>query len=218
MILVSATEPPALRAIASDMRATTLPESYGCDFLFSHAGALYGVQRKEIADLVASTRDGRLGKELGQMVSLAGSMIVVEGAVRWTEDGSWLGRAPWSRSQHLGLLWSVQARGVWVNSTADMAGTVELVRSWETWTRKKEHYGLVARPAVVPAWGTATNEEYVEWVLQSLPGVGPKRAKDLLRAVGNPLTWRVTRDEIAGVPGIGKKTLDRMWKVFASDQ
>ena len=59
-MLVSPTERPPISELGE---SSSRPEKYGVDVMFLANGAVVGVQRKAIADLVASARDGRLGKE-----------------------------------------------------------------------------------------------------------------------------------------------------------
>lgn len=211
VIGISPTEPmfTALGPISS------IPERYGCDFIFGADSGLYGVQRKEYNDFVASVMDGRLGKELGQMVSLQQGMLCIEGRPQWTEDGMWLGRTRWSRASHFGYLWGVRARGVWVEYTDSPAETAALVTMWERWVNKPEHGSLVVRggpPA--PAWGKASNVEFQEWMLQSMPGVGAKVAHAIVETLGCPLAWKVGVEELMSVPGIGKVRAEKLIGVF----
>jgi ERCC4-type nuclease len=213
-IIISPTE-PLFRTLG---HVSSIPETHGCDFMFQARGRLYGVQRKEFGDFVASVMDGRLAKELGQMVQLEQAVLCIEGRPQWTEDGYWVGPTRWNRTAHYGYLWSVRARGVWVEWTEDARETGGLVAAWEHWCNKDTHSALVARSGPpAPAWGTATNEEYVEWVLQGMPGVGPKLAHALVeRFSGSPFRWKdeVTVESLTGLKGVGKVKAERLLEVF----
>ena len=219
MILVSPAEPKHIRdaLTAGDARTHSLPEQYGADFLISHDGAMVGVQRKEVKDFIASVSDGRLGKELIQMRALSLGVLVVEGRVKWSDDGAMLGEWAnrWTRQGWNSAMWSVNARGVWVGVTDDWRATVEYVRGLESWVRKADHQGLLQRPSATGAWGNPTNVEYVEWLLQGLPGIGAKKARDVVLELGvGVLKLGVTREELMGVKGLGKVGVDRIIAVF----
>src|SRR5688572_29969153 len=119
--MVSAAEPKSLQGLGT---YSPLPEQYGCDFLIPCPVGMVGVQRKEIHDLIASRGDGRLVRELAQMKQLDIAVLLVEGRLKWTSDGKLLSsRTSWTRPQHLGLLFSVQSSGIWVNSATDIQDT-----------------------------------------------------------------------------------------------
>src|SRR5215472_11777188 len=103
-MLISPTEPAEFRVLGE---VSSVPELYGADFLmYGPKIGRVGVQRKEINDFVASIRDDRLAKEVAQLKSLNVGMLVLEGGVEWTNDGSLLStRSPLSRAQFLGTLW-----------------------------------------------------------------------------------------------------------------
>lgn len=214
--LVAPSEPAALKALGT---VSSLPEKVGCDVLAWVAGKKCGVQRKEVGDLLKSVGDGRLAKELAQMqaANVAARLLVVEGRVRWTGDGVMVGQwgAEWTRAQWAGLLWSVQEMGAWVSFTDDVAGTVEEVQWFFAWCAR-EHRSLHTRPGPGSMWGArATGEEWAQWALQGMPGVGPKLAARVMQAFGRvPLRWDVGRDELLAVEGMGPKKVDALWRLF----
>lgn len=168
---------------------------------------LVGVQRKEIADLIASVRDGRLAKELAQMTQLAIGVLVIEGRVRWTSDGELLSsRSAWTRAQHLGLTFSIQSQGYWINSTEDMDDTMSFVLSLEKWLSKERHTLGRVRPKVKGEWGNATSKEWGIHLLQSFPGVGYGQATAIYERFGGvPLAWTVEEWDLMDVKGIGAR-------------
>jgi len=177
------------------------------------------VQRKEYRDLVASAQDGRLAKEIAMSGELRGALLVVEGVARWTGDGELIdGYARWTRQQHYGLLWAVQAKGWWVSEARDANETVLVARWFQRWLKKKKHVSLDAgsRPGPVNAWGRATDEDWLVHLVSGLPGVGPERARGIVKEVGCPFAWRVSKDDLLKVEGLGPKTVDKIWKAVQS--
>lgn len=208
-MLIAPTEPLPIRALG---RTHSLPEKRGVDVLFAAGGRWVGVQRKEIHDLVASVRDGRLHREVQQMgTCLAGgglgiAVLVVEGRFTWTVDGEWIEQGyRWTRRQHRGLLWSVRSRGIWVETTSNADDTAGLCRDLEAWAKKDRHSSLDHRPGPVGMWGKATTREYASHVLQGFEGVGPELAGRILDHFGRlPIGWLVTAADLEAVHGIGK--------------
>lgn len=170
-------------------------------------GGWWGVQRKEAKDFLASVHDGRLAKEFLQMKRLHQGVLLLEGSWRWTSSGELFQTYGfrWTRSSHRGYLWSVRQAGVWVEATDGLSQTVELVPHLATWSNKTEHGSITRRASAPASWGAASNRDYQLWILQSLPGVGPKVAAAILDTLGMPLAWTVGELELMSVPGVGKK-------------
>lgn len=212
-MLIAPSEPPALKAIG---RSSQKPERFGADILFPAQGRLVGIQRKTIADLLASVRDGRLQREMAQMSRLGLAVLIVEGRPRWTLDGQLIstsaGFGPqWSRSQHRGLLWSVQAKGVSVTHTDDLADTIDTVRDLAGWSRKRAHQSLNRRPKPSSTWGKAGHRDFALHLLQSFDGIGPIQAEAILDHFGGvPLMWLATERQLMQVPGVGKTRAKRL--------
>jgi len=211
-MLVSATEPPALRKIGTVSMA---PERYGCDLLFASRGKWFGVQRKEFKDLLASMTDGRIAQQMGMMKSLEQSMVVIEGmqGARWGTGGELVdGYARVTRGQIRSLLWSVRDRGVWVDFTDGLDDTIRLVQDFERWCKKPEHKSLSTRPGPVNTWGRVGDRDWELHLLQGLPGVGVELAGRILDEVGMPLGWRVGEEELLGIKGLGKGKVEKMMR------
>lgn len=213
MPLVAPTEPKPMHVLG---KLSSLPERHGADVLLHVAGGVgwVGVQRKEMSDLVASVNDGRLAKEVQQMRAgfLSRAVLVVEGRPKWTLDGALVsGFTNWTRDQHLALLFSVQAEGVWVGGTDDVAGTVSYVRALDGWLRKSKHTALVRRPGPVSMWGKPTNEDYARHLVMGLPNVGPELARRIVEKFGIPFRWKVGVEDLMTVEGIGKKKAESIW-------
>ena len=60
-----------------------------------------------------------------------------------------------------------------------------------------------------------TDEETQEYVVAALPAIGPKAAQDLLNHFGSILdVMRASGEQLQEVPGIGKKTAQRVKKII----
>lgn len=213
-MLVSPAEPAKLRELGV---TSSRPERFGVDFMFVARAQWCGVQRKEIADLVASIYDGRLAKELGQMKQLAHAALIVEGTVNFTMDGhlmlSGYGEGL-TKKQYKGILWSVQSRGIWVDRTDNMGETAEVVTWLESYLQKGKHSSLETRPTPTGVWGKPDNDEYARHLVMGLPGVGPELATRIVSRFGVPFGWRISPEDLVDIPGIGKKKAQQLWEAL----
>lgn len=208
-MLISPTEPPALKAIG---RVSLLPERWGCDLMFASRGGFIGIQRKEFKDLLASMQDGRLAQQLKMMNGLALALFVIEGmeAADWQDDGQLMSRYhSVTKDQIRSLLYSVRERGMWVEYSTDLSDTIAVVKAFEAWEKKEGHRALDVRPGPVSMWGKADNRDWQMHLLQGLPGIGIEMAGRVLDELGMPLCWSVTREELLAVPGLGPKKVDK---------
>ena len=208
-MLISPTEPEPLRALG---RTSAIPERYGCDFLLltKHLGQV-GVQRKELSDLVASVYDGRLAKELDQMQALGQAILLLEGKPQWTVDGSLISRGQWTKAQHRGTLWSIHSRGLWIDTVASQAESIEYLSLLTRWCQKDRHHQLRSRPKAKSVWGTVGDRDWGIHLLQSFPGVGYETAASIFDKCGGvPLAWTVKPSELEGVDGLGKKRVGKL--------
>lgn len=186
--------------------------------MFSNGEIVVGIQRKRFPDdFLASLRDDRIAKELGQMETLGAKILILEGIPRWNEAGAerYLHgvRTSFTESQLIGILASLQhLHGVEIYWTDDQAGTIRLVKRLHGWFnnakgKTAETSSLRKRNAPPKDdWGKRGSKDWQNWILQSFPGVGPKVARAIRDHFGYlPLTWAVTEDELLEVPGVGKK-------------
>jgi ERCC4-type nuclease len=176
-----------------------------------------GLQRKTVPDLFASIRDGRLTRSVSAMSALDVAVLVIEGEVRWSAEGfaeptGPTGRpvTPWHRDAYRSLLWSVRARGIWVEAVPDVDSTVATVLSLHRWAGKATHDTLDRRPGRRGADPTAVH------VLQGLAGIGPRLASRIVEHFqGLPIAWTVTERELASVRGIGPVRAKRLSESLA---
>lgn len=224
-MLVSSTEPKKFHSLGT---LSTGPEDFGVDFMWhvlrDEQHELWGVQRKEIKDLVSSADDGRLTKESAQIAALHQAILIIEGTPTFTLDGQLVlpgrrgTRNRWNRPDFAGLLLSLQHKGFWVLITGSSDETIEAIRAAERWSRKPEHHSLDHRPGPRGVWGsTPTEKDWALHVLQSAPGVGPAMAKAIFAKHGLPIRLTVTREQLMEVPGCGPKKADKIIAAFGGD-
>ena len=220
LLHIAGSEPASLRAIG---RVSQLPEQYGCDVFWVTRGEKYGVQRKELGDLLSSVDDGRLGKELAQMRS-AGvrGVLVIEGTPAFTTDGTLVrnhGR-PWTVSQWYGVVFAAM-QDCGVTQTRNLTETIRVVELYYAWSLKDRHGSLQGRPAPKGLWGSdPTNEDFAVHVLTAIPGIGPENARNIFKACGNklPLTMSVDWATIEEIRGLGPKKVATLKKLFGSGE
>jgi ERCC4-type nuclease len=206
-LVVSSTEPAKLRKLGEYV--TTTPEVYGVDFMWAVVDQTWGIQRKEIADLVSSLTDGRLGMEIQQLQRLAHPILIIEGDPQWTTDGVLMAQygAEFTQKRFTSLKATMQmVYGAHVFTTKDIRSTATTIEHLVEWSRKEGHDSLVRRPKLKSEWGTADASDFRCWMLQSVPGVGPKVAQAVDTALaGSPYAMRVTEKELLAIPGVGPK-------------
>ena len=201
VIYVSPAEPSELFPLGE---TSSLPETMGCDFLFATPHGLVGIQRKAVQDLVASIRDDRLCRELGQSETLTQMVLLIEGDWRWDQIGNSRAVEGFSRAQLDGLLLSVQQEGWWVVFSESLRETVGVIRRIETWFSKAKHGSLRTRNKAAGAvWGSHTNRAWGCHWWQTIEGIGYGMAGVLYDTIGVPVIWTVTEEELLAIPGIG---------------
>jgi len=213
---VSSTEPHEFHQLGD---VSTLPEKYGMDFLWYTKGWC-GVQRKEIKDLSASLRDGRLGREIAQMESLKHKMLIVEGMIEQVGDQiiyrnqPLMGKALWWAT-----LWGLQANNISITFTRNKTETAAAVQAYEHWTSRDTHTALsrTRNTPKVNSWGQHTNREFQIHMLTGLPGVGRGTAETIINHFGHmPINWTATEEQLCEIPGIGKTKAQRMLKALGN--
>ena len=93
-----------------------------------------------------------------------------------------------------------------IDMTTSVFDSVKAIQRREAYLAKPKHdlHLVRSRPF---SMGTA-EADLGEYVLSAFPGIGAKRAIDLMRYTGGqiPLQWTIGEDELRQVPGIGKAT------------
>ncbi|RKZ12910.1 hypothetical protein DRQ53_14090 [bacterium] len=218
-VLVSPAEPASVK-LKIGGTVSAKPEDFGVDFMWASHGKWFGVQRKRFPDdLMASLKDGRLQKELGQMQSLEMAFILLEGFGTWTVDGKVVNQyIDLDVSTMFSLMASItMSFGVPVYRVSDERELVKGVLALQSWTDKGKHVGgvssLSGRPNVSGKWGTADSKEWALHFLQGMKGVGPVQAKAIYEHFGGiPMTWVVDGpEEFEAIEGIGKVRAKALW-------
>lgn len=216
-MIVSPTEPLKLRRLGE---VSMFPETFGCDVIMSSSAGWIGVQRKEVADLVASIYDNRLGEQVAKMQGLAEKVLLIEGTLNWSTEGVLLGDR-WTkleRSTLRKILWGLRKRGVWVDWSDDVADTARYLTELESWVRKKGHKGLGMRGAARSVWGRADNRDWQIFLLQGLPGVGPEMAERILDQIGMPIGLVPdAAARLTEVKGVGPRTVERIMEALGGN-
>lgn len=211
-MFISSAEPKSLQGLGT---YSPLPEMYGSDFLISCPVGLVGVQRKEVHDLIASRADGRLARELAQMKQLDIGVLLVEGRLKWTSDGQLsTSHSKWTREQHLGLLFSIQSGGVWVNSSDSLMESREYLSRLELWMMKMDHKGINVRPKPQTAWGQLKDKDWGVHFIQGIDGIGPGVAGAIFDKFGVPFGLTVSKEDLESVDGVGPKRAEKIVRMF----
>lgn len=199
-MLVGRNEPHALSALGP---YSDLADKFGADFLLLAHGQWIAVQRKEVRDLVASTRDGRI-KDLRERSSEVGrAVLLVEGSFEWSyvlgchEEMS--RRCPgFTRAMWTGIQLAIQQAGIWLVRTDDLLDTAQTLVQMESWFVKAEHGSLFREPR---------SKEPPEVQMWRFLGVGQKTAEVLHQNLGSPFMFRedITEETLMAQPGIAKK-------------
>lgn len=212
-MLVSSSEPLALRQLGV---SSDVPEQFGSDILLMVKNiGLVGVQRKEVADLVASARGDRMGKQLAQMSRLGLGVWIIEGDWQWTTNGVSLKVNGFTKKEYDGLMFSIQSRTYWIVSTSNLSETIECVSHLASWLTKDKHQSLNRRTnPQSQTWGRANSRDWGLHWWQSFEGVGVEMAGRLYDAFGIPVSWSVEIGDLMSVKGVGKKTAERILGTF----
>lgn len=220
-MLVSPTEPTRLRKLG---KVSSLPETYGCDFLFIDHAKRTGVQRKEFpADFMASLNDGRMYELVREMMELDRGILIIEGYGRWTEDGALekdYGRGL-TKQDFYKLIYTLSFEwGIEVFQNGGMDETAGMLMAMEEWAAKKKHVSLDTRPGVRgDGWGQVKERDAAVHVLQSWNGVGPDVGGKVYDHFGRlPLKWTVSKGEMLEVGGVGKVTVEKFGKLVEFDE
>ncbi len=211
MILVSPSEPAEFLDLIPDAVRSTLPERFGADFLAVRNGLTAGVQRKTPQDIVASLEDGRLVEEINRLKRLDAPVLLLEGEgfaparSRYTgeqvlrlifsvqAEGVWFLTSPGIEATAAAVTelvgWLAKGRHLSIKTrpkTVDRDGWGRATdRDWAVFLLQGfPGIGPVLAEAIydrfgrVPLAWTCSEEE-----LREIDGIGPKRAKDLIRCL-----------------------------------
>ncbi len=194
-VFVSPTEPAILRVLGE---VHLLPEEHGVDII--DLATRTGIQRKTYSDLAASLRDGRLAKQTAQMQDsklLRRSVLLIEGM---PDSGFATSDFPYAVYQKLFL--TLQETGMYYAASKDIQQTVQCVQAIFEHFGQTTHNSVRRPPTVTADWRVT--------MLQLFPGIGPKRAQEIVDKLGFPLSVDERVREI-----VGKSVWERMMKYMS---
>lgn len=195
------------------IKISSLPEQHGCDIISLTKSGVLGFQRKTIPDLYASLQDGRLYYEVDQITAsatLTHSYLVIESTLPRTADNN-LTEAAISVSTLRSLIAKLGAKGITYLPTSTPTDTLDCVIQLSRYVSSSRFTETTRAKLLTNEWGKVSSEAYALFLLQSFPGIGPKSARAILDHFGRvPLHWSITATELALVPGIGRKTAERL--------
>lgn len=169
------------------------------DYVLSESVA---VERKEAGDFVQSIMDRRL---FGQVAKLRAEferpVLILEG------DLGGVRSAISAEAVRGALSFVAVIEGVTVLPTRDAHETAATIRVMARHAQQGLGYRVGLR---APA--PASEALFAEYLVEGLPGVGRRRAQQLLRHFGTPAAvMRAAPAELTMVEGIGKKSAERIW-------
>lgn len=169
------------------------------DYVLSDAVA---VERKEAGDFASSIMDRRLFGQAARMkVEFERPVVLIEG------DLSRIRSAIGAEALRGAISFLAVLEGITVLQTADAEGTAAMLRTMARHAQRglDRQVGLrEPRPRAAAL--------YAEYLVEGLPGVGRRRAQQLLQHFGTPAAvMRASAPELEGVPGIGPKGARQIW-------
>jgi fanconi anemia group M protein len=190
---------PALLATFPDVTLSfaALPSA---DYLLSDDVA---VERKTAADFVASILDRRLFGQITRMkVLFPRAMLIIEGD---------LTQVPHSIDMEAirgALAFLTVREGITVLQLSDATETAAMLRIMARHAQER-----MGQPVSLREPRPQIEELYAAYLVEGLPGVGPRRARMLLAHFGSPAAIMcAAAEELSKVPGIGKKSAQRIWQ------
>jgi ERCC4-type nuclease len=205
-MLVSPAEPVALRALGE---TSSLPETFGCDFLFVGKDGLCGVQRKEVDDLVSSLADGRMARLLDDMSKpdLKVAVMLVEGQFWWERGDPPPRFGHFGAPQWRGFEVSIQMQGCVLVRTRSLEQTAVRLVELEAYFANGSTDSLLRVPKRRGVPGRLRP-------LMACDGVSLTRARAIDDA-GVHLEWSCTEKEMASLKGLGKVTARKLGEHIA---
>jgi fanconi anemia group M protein len=190
---------PALLATFPDivLAFAALPSA---DYILSDEVA---VERKTASDFVASILDRRLfGQATRMKILFSRAVLIVEGD---------LTQVPHSidmRAIRGALAFLTVREGITVLQLGDAAETAAMLRIMARHAQER-----MGQPISLREPRPQIEELYAAYLVEGLPGIGPRRARMLLAHFGSPAAIMCASAEaLAEVPGIGKKSAQRIWQ------
>jgi fanconi anemia group M protein len=182
--------------------------SYGAlpsaDYVLSDEVA---VERKTAKDFVASILDRRLfGQTTRMKVLFPRALLIIEGDLTQVPHSIDL------EAIRGALAFLTVREGITVLQLSDSTETAAMLRIMARHAQER-----LGQPVSLREPRPQIEELYAAYLVEGLPGVGPRRARMLLTHFGSPAAIMCASAEaLAQVPGIGKKSAQRIWQAVNS--
>jgi fanconi anemia group M protein len=182
--------------------------SYGAlpsaDYVLSDEVA---VERKTAKDFVASILDRRLfGQTTRMKVLFPRALLIIEGDLTQVPHSIDL------EAIRGALAFLTVREGITVLQLSDSTETAAMLRIMARHAQER-----LGQPVSLREPRPQIEELYAAYLVEGLPGVGPRRARMLLTHFGSPAAIMCASAEaLAEVPGIGKKSAQRIWQAVNS--
>lgn len=194
----------SLLACYADVRLefSALPSA---DYVLSDAVA---VERKEAGDFASSIMDRRLFGQAAKMkVEFERPILIIEGELAGIRSAI----SPDALRGALSFLVTVE--GITVLQASNAEETAALLRTMARHAQEGLGYQVNLRGASPKAMHL-----YAEYLVEGLPGVGRRRAQQLLRHFRTPAAvMRASTEELGRVPGIGPKSALQIWNALNAE-
>lgn len=170
------------------------------------------IERKRVDDLVHSIFDGRFFNQLSRLSEMTERpMLIIEGDLRSVRNltSNW-------RAIEAALLTAVIRYNVAIYNTDDYRHTAEIIKYVAeklptSAPRVRETLSRLVKPK---------DRDLREWqlyIVQSLPGVGPKTARKLLEKFGSVKgVFNASFSELIRVEGINEEKAEKIIKIITS--
>lgn len=163
------------------------------------------VERKSAVDFVASIMDQRLFQQIAKMkLEFTKPMILIEGDVFKT-------RSAMNEKAIAGAMSYITAiQGVNLVTIANPNETSIMLATMARHLQEGLGYEVPLR-----AGKPKPSMLMAQYLIEGLPGVGPKNATALLNHFGSPLSvFNASRDDLCSMKGMGDKTAERIYSAL----
>jgi len=203
-----------LQKVLPNATYSPLCESNGCDIIVPTSRGLAGFQRKTLADLESSLRDGRFAMQLAQQRSstaLAWRFVILElDRNRRTTDGKHFTDSSLTPESVATIGLKLFFNDAHLIESANVQTTVDRIERTVSYI-ESDGADRLSRPKPDSGpWGTRSNRDWGIHILQSFPGVGPRTAGLIYDTFGVPLKWTVGEKQLTSIVGVGKVIARRL--------
>lgn len=216
--VISPAERPPITNLGT---VSSLPERLGVDIAWEGREGMAGAQRKTYMDLIASVRDGRLGRELQQMETLKYRFLILEGVPAWDQSGNFQSsHIQWTMRQQFGVELSIQSSNCFILRSRSALETCSTCEYLFDWTQKERSVSSLLQRQSVPTngWGKIDNRTMALHVWTGVPGLGLELAGRIYDKGLRLLRCGVTKEELLSVDGIGPKKAAQILKALSGDE